>query len=1186
MTIMLQDTFSIDSLFKKDIHRDINGVVQAGQRDEKTIHDELDEYVMTKEINENLDYFYKNYVQSLDEPTTKMGVWISGFFGSGKSHFLKILSYLLNNEVVYGKRAVDYFKEKTENELLLNTMQRVSEYDSHAILFNIDSKASNKKNKTMIVEVFLKVFNEYLGYSPTLWIADIERQLDDEGIYQQFVSAFEEIEGASWQDSRSKIKLKRKSFIQALEKVGLDEDTAKGLLTSANKTFEIDPEEFAKLIKRHCDKKGENYRLGFLVDEIGQYIGDDSNLMLNMQTVVEVLGSHCGGKVWVLVTSQEQIDAVTKVKGSDNFSKIQGRFATRINLSSSNTDEVIKRRLLEKSEPAADELTIQYEQQAQSLQNMLSFEPGKSTLQFGYRSAEDFVNIYPFVPYQVELLQRVFNKVRIQGEAGKHLAHGERSLLNGFQEVAKELSQEGTDRLARFPQFYETVRRFLDTSIVSTINNASNRDGVQDFDLEVLKTLYMIKGIDEIKGTVDNLTTLLIDSVDCIKNELQKDVKRSLIRLKNVMLISENADRTFVFLSDDEQEINREIERASVSDANITEELGKMFFEEVYQQSRYRYQKTHDFEFNKRFGDYMRGAMIHQLTIQVYTGEVHEDAARAQSNSGTLIMRLPAEYTVKFEEPIRYAEQIYTYSNKKESLSLTDRQKRVIEDRRNQINEFQKKGKDALIEACEQATFYIQGQDRTFSGNAESQINSAFDILIRNTFGKLSYIDDPVSVKNASGTIQQWAREELPQRLDGTFANHLAFDEVKRYLEEQENYSAVVTMKSLVERFKGMPFGWSENDIAGIVAALYNKKEAKLFYASEEFDVDHPQFVNRLLKASERDKTVVQPIIRMRPQDKRDVTNSLRLLFSQYEVGETYDDVAEQIREITLEKLLEPIKQINERRSRQNEQYPYPDGMKVLQLKEEIEDFLSIRNAEKLVIEFIELDEDIKEWLEQIDDDFKSFYLGSAINHFDESVRLLRERADDIEVARNDQEIQTTKREMESILTMDKPYERIPKLPQYNQKLKDQLTAFVKRELSKQMEQIERVQVTMKELMESHDYDEVKELVLKELNLLQARVNQLKNTDSMSKVYSYTQLAQNDLVDLEEKVKEIVAKYKPIKPPVERKVREIKTDALMQMLLKDDELALDTNEDIEKFTNNLKKELLQLAKTNKIIIRK
>ncbi len=99
--------------------------------------------------------------------------------------------------------------------------------------------------------------------------------------------------------------------------------------------------------RAYIDRKGNNHHVVFLVDEIGQYIGDDSKLMLNLQTVTEELGKECMGKAWVIVTSQQDIDSITKVKGND-FSKIQGRFDTRLSLSSANVDAVIKKRILEK----------------------------------------------------------------------------------------------------------------------------------------------------------------------------------------------------------------------------------------------------------------------------------------------------------------------------------------------------------------------------------------------------------------------------------------------------------------------------------------------------------------------------------------------------------------------------------------------------------------------------------------------------------------------------------------------------------------------------------------------------------------------------------------------------------------------------------------------------------------------
>ena len=174
----------------------------------------------------------------------------------------------------------------------------------------------------------------------------------------------------------------------------------------------------------------------FLVDEIGQYIGDDSRLMLNLQTVTEELGKECKGRAWVIVTSQQDIDSITKVKGND-FSKIQGRFDTRLSLSSANVDAVIKKRVLDKTETAAQSLRLLYEQKATIIKNLIVFNSQAEKKL--YANAEDFAEVYPFVPYQFNLLASVLTSIRTHGASGKHLSEGERSMLALFKESAMQL---------------------------------------------------------------------------------------------------------------------------------------------------------------------------------------------------------------------------------------------------------------------------------------------------------------------------------------------------------------------------------------------------------------------------------------------------------------------------------------------------------------------------------------------------------------------------------------------------------------------------------------------------------------------------------------------------------------------------------------------------------------------------
>ena len=524
----------VSELFKKEITRNIQGVIQAGQQQDDIVLEELNEYVMTDEVSKRMEEFYNNYAVTLNQPTDKIGVWISGFFGSGKSHLLKILSYLIGHRVVGGQTAYSFFLKKTTNSNLLELMKKVDEAKSDSILFNVDSKTTTNSNENeKMLDVFLKVFNQFMGYSTTDWIADIERKLDEEGKYSEFKSAFKEVQGATWESSRSRVTLKRKAFTEALIKVGYDDESARTFLDITRQSFSIDIATFSKIVAGYCESREKGYRLIFLVDEIGQYIGGNSELMLNLQTIVEGFGNYAHGQAWVIVTSQEKLN----VEDVDNFSKIQGRFATRLILSSSNADEVIKRRLLEKKPAEYNYLKTKYETQEQSIRNMLTFDGNSTTLLSGYKSSDEFSESYPFVSYQFYLLQQVFEKVRKKGEAGKSLAHGERSMLNAFQVIAVRMENENTDKLAVFAEFYDTMENFLDSSVVNTIRKAATRGDLDSFDLKVLKTLYMIKDLDEIRANLGNITTLFIDSLNAVKNNIEKQVMHSLNQLTLKKLI-------------------------------------------------------------------------------------------------------------------------------------------------------------------------------------------------------------------------------------------------------------------------------------------------------------------------------------------------------------------------------------------------------------------------------------------------------------------------------------------------------------------------------------------------------------------------------------------------------------------------------------------------------------------------
>ena len=166
----------IQSMFKDDINRKINGVVKVDQDESSVLVQELNEYVITRELKKHFITFFNNYIESFNETTADIGVWISGFFGSGKSHFLKMLSYLLENKEVQGVKTVERFRAKfADDPATFMLIDRATKGRTDTILFNIDIEGSINKDKTAVLRVFAKMFYNYLGfYGENLKVAKLE----------------------------------------------------------------------------------------------------------------------------------------------------------------------------------------------------------------------------------------------------------------------------------------------------------------------------------------------------------------------------------------------------------------------------------------------------------------------------------------------------------------------------------------------------------------------------------------------------------------------------------------------------------------------------------------------------------------------------------------------------------------------------------------------------------------------------------------------------------------------------------------------------------------------------------------------------------------------------------------------------------------------------------------------------
>ena len=431
----------IQNMFVEDINRKINGVVKVDEDENKVLEQELNEYVITRELKRHFADFFNTYAEAFDEPTADTGVWISGFFGSGKSHFLKMLSYLLENKEVNGIRTVERFRKKFEDDPgTFMQVDRATKGETETILFNIDYEGSINKDKTAVLRVFAKVFYNHLGFfGSNLKVAMLEQYITQQGKMDEFCRLVEEKKGKPWAEVRKAFAFNGKVIKPALaEALDISEEDANNWFNDKSAT-ELSVSQLVEDINAYVSTKPANFRLLFMVDEAGQYVGTDTDMLLNLQSLVEKIGSECRGKVWVVCTGQEAIDEIIKVR-ADEFSRIQARFKTRLSLSSSSVDEVIQKRILKKTPEAEKTLDAVYEQENSGMRNLFSFTNAMPDIK-GFSGPAQFAEDFPFVPYQFLIMQKIFVEIRKHGNAGKHFSGGERSMLSGFQEAAQKVER-------------------------------------------------------------------------------------------------------------------------------------------------------------------------------------------------------------------------------------------------------------------------------------------------------------------------------------------------------------------------------------------------------------------------------------------------------------------------------------------------------------------------------------------------------------------------------------------------------------------------------------------------------------------------------------------------------------------------------------------------------------------------
>ena len=973
--------------FIQDYSRPIETVVKAD--DKEHIYTEVREYVVTNEIQKRIANFFEAY----NDQSTTNGVWISGFFGSGKSHLLKIISYVLENKVENGEALGQIFadKIKDDSKLKADIETSISKYNSESILFNIDQHAqiTSKKDNDAILQVFYKVFYDHQGfYGFAPHVAELESFLTEEGVYEAFKVKFEEEFAKPWIEARNKYShpLVEEAITTACAHVfKKPAENFEGYLDKLEAQLKFSIEDFAGRVQNYIESKGKNFRLNFFVDEIGQFIADNTSLMLNLQTITETLDTKCNGKSWVIVTSQQDLEAVIgdeTIKQNQDFSKIQGRFAIKIPLTSSNVDEVIEKRLLEKSDFGTKELSQFYKQEQQNLKTLLSFsEHGVQFL--GYSDTEDYVSKYPFVPYQFDLFQQCIKSLSKHNVfQGQNASVGERSMLGVFQEVLKYTPENSSiSHLVSFDQLFNGLETALISNAYNSILLANNQLKHNPLAIRVLKALFLVKYYDSFKVTLRDVMVLLLNDASVDLTKYTNDIEQALTLLEEQSYIQRKGD-FYEYLTDEEKDVEEEIKSTVIDPLATAKSINEYVFDGIVKETKLRYQHNkQDFEYSRYVDGSLMNNRDREIKIHIITPEFNQYTnenyftGNTIAENGLLFIKLPEDKRLLSE--IRMINKTESYIRKANSNNASEAVRRILIDKGNQLTE----RKAAVIRLLEQllpkATFYLNGQIYlgSNSNDAKTKILDAFQTLVEVAYSDLKLIGTANYDESQLHVIMNRSSVELFG--DDEASINDAEKRVLTFLQRRKQGAELTTLTDIKDKFLMKPYGWKAIATFCIIASLFKRGKIE---ARKDYNVlDDKAFLKALDNNTAWSATTIQIQEEIDPRKLTGLKTLHNDLFNESNVGLDPRSIAQNFKQKVNEESIKVKGFLN-----QASNYPF---LSILSRFKEGLDKVYQLDQNKLYEELNSFEDELLDFKEDVYEAIQEFMSGEQKNIFD-SIRL------------------------------------------------------------------------------------------------------------------------------------------------------------------------------------------------------
>jgi hypothetical protein len=847
----------IRDLFVRDISRNIEEVIKVDQNDEEILSHELAEYVATDSIRSHFRTILERYWETPNKPHEGIGIWVSGFFGSGKSSFAKYLGLALGNRKILGNDAGDLLASRIGDKAISVLLSNIGEHiPTHAVIFDVATDRGIRSGSQTLTEIMYRLFLRSLQYAHDLDLSELEITLEEQGRLDEFKAKYEELFEKDWDAEKGKLAFAVQQASRVMHELEPETfTTVESWRESVKDRADITPSTLAERCLELMKRRRPGSSLVFVIDEVGQFVARDVQKMLDLQAVVQSLGRVGHGKMWLIVTSQERLNELVGGLAGNRveLARLMDRFPQplQVHLEPSDIAEVTSRRVLSKNAEAQSVLRELFTQHRGRLTDNTRIT---AAIKLPELSTDAFVDLYPLLPYQIDLIINVVSGLRTAGGASRHVGGANRTIIKLAQQLLihpdVNLAAQPIGELVRIDQVYDLVSSNIPSELRGKIEAIPTQVG-HPLAQPVAKAICLLQYVQSVHRTPENLAAALQPSIT--GNSRLQEVKAALDALEQALMVRRGDDgyRIPSPAEDDWEELR------SSSTLKPTDE-GRIHAEIL--QSLWQPQPSHIFHGVKVFkaGMYLNGRSIITGDVDVHLslaepGELDRSTAEARQRSQTETTSI--FWTASLGDVIdRETEELFrsreVLSRMERGAQTKDETKLVTEEKRREKrheDELRRLLKHALLSG----SVFFRGNDRspdesaTDVGKATGQILTivlpeVFDrfeeAAARVTKGDLEALMESDSLLGLPPvfTQLQLVRDESGKPVFVTDSGPLGA--MLATIKDRSDYGETPTGRYLADAFAKEPFGWDFEVVRLFVVALL--RAGKIQATSKTLTID------------------------------------------------------------------------------------------------------------------------------------------------------------------------------------------------------------------------------------------------------------------------------------------------------------------------------------------------------------